>query len=315
MVLSPRSLSYARVALESLLRQSIEPLDLRLITDSTDDQTQLADTLAELRPEDRHRWGVTCEQELNDAEATRFRGLPHLRAFRHGHPCWRKVTDPLLLSEPGEELVLLDPDLYFPNRFHFEQTPAAGLLLMWQRPNCLLPPEVVRTAFAAGIPLARHVDIGISHWRAGFDLEWLDAMLGKLSGGGVASLPRAMHVEAIVWSAIAMHGGGGYLDPARWVCWFRSQGKRVQRKLGTPTSRLLASEPWDAMACFHAGGEAKSWIPEFVQTLPPSSAVVAPGSPPRPFLPLTAARYEVEQRAKDVLRLAGYYKVFQARHA
>ena len=48
------------------------------------------------------------------------------------------MTDPLLLSRPGEEMLLLDPDLYFPNRFLFEATPSNGLSLMWQRPN--LPP-------------------------------------------------------------------------------------------------------------------------------------------------------------------------------
>ena len=160
---------------------------------------------------------------MDDAAATQFVGLPNLQLLRKGHPCWRKVTDPLLLGAPGEELVLLDPDVYFPNRFRFETTPAKGLLLMWQQPNCLLPPEVVRRAMAAGIALARHVDIGVSHWRAGgdlADLAWIDWMLGKLDA---SAHRRIMHIEAIVWSAIAMRGGGGYLDPGLWVCWHRTQ--------------------------------------------------------------------------------------------
>ncbi len=62
-------------------------------------------------------------------------------------------------------MVLLDPDLYFPNTFRFEPTPEQGILLMWQRPNCLLPHKTVRAAMDAGIPLARHVDIGVAQWR------------------------------------------------------------------------------------------------------------------------------------------------------
>ena len=41
MVLSPRSLSYAGDALESLFAYSVEDLHLRLITDSTQDKEEL----------------------------------------------------------------------------------------------------------------------------------------------------------------------------------------------------------------------------------------------------------------------------------
>jgi hypothetical protein len=311
MVLSPRSLSYAKTALQSLFDHALEPLNLHLITDSGDDCSQLVDAVTALNPAPRHTWSVTAEADLNDAEATRFHTLPNLRAFRHGHPCWRKVTDPLLLAHPGEELVLLDPDLYFPNRFQFETTPATGLLLMWQRPNCLLPPEVVRRAMAAGIPLARHVDIGVSHWRAQVDLGWIDWMIGKLGG---QSLPRMMHVEAIVWAAIALHEGGGYLDPALWVCWHRTQVKRLRRKLGASGESLLASEPWSSMKCFHAGGEAKWWLPPLIerrQSNEPQSLSAAGAI--APFIELTPQRYEGEQRAKNLIRQLGYYRVFSAK--
>lgn len=259
MVLSPHSLSYARLAIESVLRNSVDAMHLHLITDSAEDKQTLSDAVTELAPDVRHEWSVAAEDELADAEASVFAGLPHLRGFRHGHPCWRKITDPVLMGKPGEELILLDPDLYFPNRFRFEPTPETGLLLMWQRPNCLLPPEVVRAAIAARVPLARHVDIGVSHWRGGADLEWVDWLIGKLGG---ASLPRMMHVEAIVWSAIAMRQGGGYLDPKLWVCWHRTQARRLRRKLGVSGKSILAAEPWATMKCFHAGGEAKWWLPE-----------------------------------------------------
>lgn len=311
MVLSPRSLSYAHSALESLFRNSVDPIDLHLVTDSAADAAALSDAVLQLQPDARHRWSVSAEEELNDAESALFAGLPNLRAFRHGHPCWRKVTDPVLLSSPGEEMVLLDPDLYFPNRFLFEATPASGLGLMWQRPNCLLPPEIVRAAMGAEIRLARHVDIGVSHWRCGGDLAWLDWMLGKLGG---KNLPRVMHVEAIVWSAIAMREGGGYLDPRAWVCWHRTQTKRVRRKLGATGESILAPEPWETMKCFHAGGEAKWWVPEYMAKHPATGGKEALGPRSlRPYVELTRAQYESEQRAKRVLHKLGYYRAFGAK--
>jgi hypothetical protein len=76
---------------------------------------------------------------------------------------------------------------------------------MWQRPNCLFPPSVVRTAIACQIRLAHHVDIGVAHWRPSADLDWLDWLVGRLGG---AALPRMMHAEAIVWAALAMRVDG-----------------------------------------------------------------------------------------------------------
>ena len=308
MVLSPHALGYARLAISSLMAQSDEPLKLHLITDSDADKETLLTTTEELALPAHHTCSVTSEGELADAEATVFANLPNLRAFRHGHPCWRKITDPLLIGAPGEELILLDPDLYFPNRFRFEPTPATGLLLMWQQPNCLLPSDVVRAAFNAEIPLARHVDIGVAHWRSGVDLEWLDWLIAQLGG---ASLPRMMHVEAIVWAAIAMRQGGGYLDPSLWVCWRRSQSKRIRRKLGADGRSILRSEPWSAMKCFHAGGEAKWWLPEAqaANELGGDAMLLAPGRV-RPFVELTRARYEREQQVKGLMRQVGYYRLF-----
>ena len=315
MLLSPKALGYACLALESLLRNSFEPLNLHLITDSENDKRLLTTFMLELAPDPCHRWSVTAETELLDREAILFANLPHLRGFRRGHPCWRKVTDPLLLSAPGEELVLLDPDLYFPNIFRFEPTPSSGVLLMWQKPNCLLPPEVVRAAIDARIPLAHHVDIGVSHWRAGAgssgpDLQWIDWLIGKLGG---PNLPRAMHVEAIVWAAIAMREGGGYLDPSLWHCWHRTQRKRVLRKLGVGGLRILRPEPWSRMKCFHAGGEAKWFLPDA------KKAGLLERGPEhleigriQPFEELTPARYGREQSAKQMLRTLGYYQLFGA---
>lgn len=313
MVLSPHSLPYAELALRTLLTNSRDALSLNLITDSSEDATRLTEAVDAL-PRHAHAVQVIAEHDLDDAEAARFARYPHLRAFRHGHPCWRKVTDPVLLGTPGEELILLDPDLFFPNPFRFEPTPASGLLLMWQRPNCLLPPAIVRAALSADIPLARHVDIGVSHWRLSPDLaelEWIEWLLGKLASSG--PLPRAMHVEAIVWSAIAMHGGGGYLDPEAWHCWHRTQGKRIRRKLGAEGTRILRAEPWSSIKCFHAGGEAKWWLPAFEQSglISQATEQLTPTAI-RPFVPLTPARYQTEQTAKSALRALGYHRLFSA---
>jgi hypothetical protein len=308
MVLSPRSLSYSRGALESLFRNSIEPIQLRLITDSKQDKEELSDVVAALDT-GPHQWTVYSEEDLAEREEVLFAGYDDLRTFRRGHPCWRKITDPLLLSDPGTELVLLDPDLYFPTRFQFEETPQSGLLLMWQRPNCLYPPDVVRTAINKGIRLAHHVDIGVAHWRASEDLDWLAWLVAELGG---SKLPRSMHVEAIVWAALAMQIGGGHLDPRYWRCWRRSPAKRLRIKLGASGPSILSSEPWGDLKCFHAGGEAKQWL-NAVRELGLLDGQATHSEPGRvlPFVELTPAHYARERAFKRVLQSLGYYHIFR----
>lgn len=309
-VLSAKALPYARTALSSLFQNTLQALDLTLITDSERDREELHQAVEAVNPDAKHKWKVLGEDELSDCESALFGSYGNVRTFRHGHPCWRKITDPLLLSNPGEEMILLDPDLYFPNRFQFEETPASGLLLMWQKPNCLLPPEVVWTALNNGIPLARHVDIGVAHWRASADLDWLDWLLGKLGG---AAIPRVMHVEAIVWAAIAMHGGGGYLDPDYWKCWRRTPFKRIRSRLGTSGKQILNSEPWRELKCFHAGGEAKWWLGDVLEDGIPGDPAehTLPGSV-TPFIELKKEYYAREQAFKRTLRRLGFYRIFEA---
>jgi hypothetical protein len=74
----------------------------------------------------------------------------------------------------------------------------------------LCSPDVVRTAINKGVRLAHHVDIGVAHWRASEDLDWLDWLVTELGGSEIS---RRMHVEAIVWAALARRIGGGHLDP------------------------------------------------------------------------------------------------------
>lgn len=306
MILSPRSLPYARVALQSLCQNAIDAFHLRLITDSPADKTELTAAMSVIDNPHAHRWEILDEQDLSAREEAMFGTYPHIQAFRHGHPCWRKITDPLLLSQPGEEMVVLDPDVWFPNRFNFEPTPANGILLMWQQPNCLLPPETVHAAMSQQILLANHVDIGVAHWRAPVDLDWLNWLLGGLGG---AALPRMMHVEAIVWSALIMRFGGAHLNPTAWRCWRYSQTKRVMCKLGASGTRILAPEPWSQMKCFHAGGEAKWWLADATER--------AASQPPRehsqPTETVAVEELEPSQYARELARKAwvrklGYYR-------
>jgi hypothetical protein len=310
LVLSPDSLPYARFALQSLWKHSVESIHLHLITDSEADKTVLAEFMANLPSRPDHSWSVHAEHDLDDLEAAQFSRFPNLRAFRHGHPCWRKITDPLLLALPGSEIVLLDPDVFFPNHFNFEITPADGLLLMWQKPNCLLPNSVVTRAMQAGVRLANHVDIGVAQWRGPADIEWLEWLIGTLGG---RELPRMMHVEAIVWAALAMRLGGGYLDRQHWHCWHRTQTKRLLRTAKVPGTHILRSEPWQTIKCFHAGGQAKWWLPATIASgfIPPPSECIQQNEA-SPFIELTYTAYRREQNFKRLLRRTGYYAVFRS---
>jgi len=112
------------------------------------------------------------------------------------------VTDPPLFARDGEEMVILDPDVYFPNKFRFEPTPTSGLLLMRQAVNCLFPHELVRRAFDLGIAMADVTDIGVCQAYCPLDYEWLDDLIDRLGG---AMLPRwSPHVESVIWAALAL---------------------------------------------------------------------------------------------------------------
>ena len=308
-VLSARSLPYAVKALESLTANSLDDLDLTLITDGAADKVALVDAMNTLGVPPRHLWRVCAQAEADERALTVLARYPNIAAFRFGHPCWRKITDPLLFAAPGEEMIILDPDLYFPNRFRFEPTPAKGLLLMYQPPSCLLPPEVVQRAFDEGVKMAHHTDIGVAQARNGFDLAWLDDLIRRLGG---TTLPRSMHVESIVWAAMAMREGGGYLDPEHWHCWRNSQWKRLALKLGASGRTLLRSEKFGAMKCFHGGGIAKWWVPGAVEAGDlPVPAEVVQARPSQPFEELTAGTYESMQQMKHWLRRLGYYRLIK----
>jgi hypothetical protein len=310
MVLSPRSLSYARLALGSLFANAVEQFELVLSTDSEEDKLLLRDEIdrLELQRANSGTCAIMSEADLSVRESEVFGQFQNLISFRHGHPCWRKITDPILLSDAGQEMIVLDPDIYFPNRFGFEDTLESGLLLMWQRPSCLLPPEVVNAGLRAGILFAHHTDIGVAQWKMPVDLAWLDWLLGEL---GSPKLPRSMHVESIVWAALAMRMGGGYLDPSAWLCWHRSQYKRVLRRLGASGSSILQREPWEGIKCFHAGGEAKWWLAEAKALgVLDRSQVKSEKTDPLPFVRLTSDDFAKIERRRNWLKRLGYYSLF-----
>lgn len=309
-VLSARALPYAEKAIASLFARAREPLALVLITDGESDKQQISSAVENFDVRAPHQWSVHSQAEADERASQVFAQHANLRQFRLGHPCWRKLTDPILFSAPGDEMIILDPDLYFPNQFHFEATPKAGLLLMWQPPSCLLPDQVVRAAYCARVKLAHHVDIGVAQLGNNLDLDWFDWLIGILGG---KDIPRAMHVEAVVWAAFAMREGGGYFDPASWYCWRYSQWKRVALKLGVPGLSLLKMENLSSVKCFHASGIAKWWVKEGCERniFPPPRALHT-SAVAKPFEELTEREYEADQRVKRIARRLGYYAVMKA---
>jgi len=113
MILSPRSLSYATKCVESLFANAAENLEVCFMTDSAADKDALADVIGPLPNPKAHSWHIVDDSEAEVRANEQWASLPNLRTFRRGHPCWRKVTDPLLFSYQSEEMVILDPDLYF----------------------------------------------------------------------------------------------------------------------------------------------------------------------------------------------------------
>jgi hypothetical protein len=305
-VMSARSLPYAQHAFDSLFANVQEPIDLHVITDEADDKVALHKALSRISLRAGQQWQVHAKAEADELAEAAWAEYPAVRGFRNGHPCWRKITDPALFAKPGEEMVILDPDLYFPNHFRFETTPAQGVALMRQIPHCLLPHEVVVAAYEAGYELAHHTDIGVAQLRAPLDLPWLERLVTRLGG---TALPRQMHVESIVWAAMALHIGGGYLDPTAWHCWHNAQWKRVALKLGMSGSSMLEHDGFGQIKCFHGGGIAKWWIPQRLQGkgfAPPADRTQATAL--QPYVQLMRADYDAGLRLKAWARRLGYYK-------
>lgn len=296
-----RALRYARTCLRSMLQNSLDPLRLTVITDGPKDASDITDAFRDQVAAGAVR--VFIKQDADERARVHYRGLEGVAWFRQGHPCWLKITDPPLFAGPGEEMILVDPDVYFPNRFRFEQTPARGILLMRQKPNCLFPPASVRATFRAGYAMADHTDIGIAQLVEPLSGEWLDEFVNRV---GRQNLPGwSMHIESIVWAAWAMHAGGGYLDPRVWKCWYNAHWKRVALRLGMPGWKAVADEPFDQLNCFHATGPAKDMLMELL-ALRPIQRVELPKVSPlpmqRPFRKYPPWRFAVTWGLKHPIR-------------
>jgi hypothetical protein len=308
--MSARSLPYSKACIGSLLRNGAEPMLLRLITDSRDDADQLSEAFAEVTRNAAHRLEVFDKAAADERAQERYRDFPALLAFRSGHPCWRKVTDPELFADDGDEVITIDPDVYFPNRFSFEKTPTSGLMLMWQPPNCLLPEPLVQSVFEHDIAIADHTDIGVCQYQAPLPLDFLDRFLNEISTAPYAS---SMHVESIIWAALAMHMGGGYLDPGAWHCFQNSVTRRLERKLGRDPLELLRRIDFSRIKAFHAGGVAKNWLPAAERA---GILGNAPGSQPvlaacdiAPFTPYRQAKFDRKLKSRALARKLGLYRL------
>jgi hypothetical protein len=309
-VMSAQALPYAEKCIQSLFYNLLEPVSLAIITDEEEDKSSIIESVSRVPLLLDHKWAVYSQNEADERASEIFRRHPQIQLFRKGHPCWRKLTDPVLFSDEYGEMIILDPDLYFPNRFCFELTPKTGLQLMWQPPSCLLPDDVVMQVYAMGVRLAHHVDIGVAQLRNNMDLDWLDWFIGALGG---SSIPRTMHVEAIVWSALAMRMGGGYFDPAVWYCWRYRQWKRIALKLGVSGVTLLKGEQLSGVKCFHASGVAKWFVKDACEhKLFAAPVTISNRSTTRDYVELTKREYLADQRVKRLVRRLGYYKIMRA---
>ena len=300
MVLSSKTLPYSALCLRSLFRNRLDTFRMVLITDEEADRTRLSGFLEEAGLAEASV-EIVVRVEADALAEVAFIDHPNIRRFRSGHPCWLKITDSWLVAAPGDEVVVLDPDLFFPNPFRFEPAPNQGILLMRQGPNCLYPPEAVAEGFAAGLRFADHVDIGVAQYRReALDLDVLEEILSLQPFEDYA---RFMHIEAIVWAALAMRLGGGYLSPAVWFCWERGYLKRVAAALGGPGHQLLRLEPIARAKCAHLSGRSKWWGVEAFER-----GIIGYGdrrldapSPVSTFEEYTPADFARDRRLKDIL--------------
>lgn len=307
MVLSARSLPYANICLNSLFRNAIEALDLTLITDDRADAVAIRHVLQSQTIANRHLWRIYEKSDADLRAREFYAAFPAVALFREGHPCWRKITDPPLFASPGDEIIILDPDVYFPNCFTFETTPPSGILLMRQRPNCLLPENIVRTAYATETRMADYTDIGVCQFRAPLDFVFINRLIEDLGG---TELPRSMHVESIVWAALAERSGGGYLDPVVWRCFHNSVLSRVKRRLGRDGVATLGRLDFGRMKCFHAGGVAKYWLAGAEQAGHLSARHILTATfPVQPFVRYPKRKFERKMFLRQVARMLGVYRV------
>lgn len=308
-VMSTRALPYAHLCISTMLKNTIEPIALKVVVDSFAEKKQMENESTRVQVGDGSSLTIVAKEEVTEVIKTRFPSIPGLLQLHEGHPCWRKITDPLALSELDAEFVVADPDLFFPNRFAFEKTPRSGVMMMRQNANCLLPPNAVRKMFDAGVRLANHVDIGVAQVASSsLDLDWVGWLGEQLA---IEEFRPYMHIEAIIWSAIAMRIGGEHLDPKKWRCWQRGHIKRVAIAAGFPGTWTLRLEGLPSVKCIHVSGPSKWWVNKAIE----ANIVREYGndctqpSIGMPYIELTKDSYEREQKLKQFASKLGYQKL------
>jgi hypothetical protein len=123
-------------------------------------------------------------------------------------------------------------------------------------------------------------------------------------------MPRSMHVESIIWAALAMTMGGGYLNPERWHCHRNSVAGRIQRKLGQSGVAAIASLDVASFKCLHGGGEAKNWFAdaEKAGVLAPGSDLTNP-SPVKPYGIFPRSKFERKFALRRLAARLGLYRL------
>lgn len=314
-LLSSNSLPYSRICIGTMLANSVEPLRLRLIADNKEEEQTLENGLRDVPVPDGSSLEIVGKDTVQERLYDLYPHMTGLHQLHEGHPCWRKIIDPIVLSSEQEDIIVADPDLVFPNYFAFEPMAQSGVRMMWQKANCLLPPAAVRQAFELGVPLANHVDIGVAQvHRGAIDLQWLDWFVKNMQ---VERFQNFMHIEAIVWSALAMKMGGEYFNPRAWKCWQRGHVKRIAIACGVPGRWTLKLENLAEMKCIHVSGMSKWWIAEAMKTgfiKETHKRLDAPTSG-IDYCELRRADYEREQKIKSLARSLGYQKLVNRKKA
>lgn len=297
MVAGGNASHYARLAIESLFKNCKDTFSFSVLTDSAHDKLVYEQILTDLRPDRSIALKVYDQADCDLKAATFFAHVTNVQQFRAGHPCWRKITDPSLFATENSNIIVLDPDIVFPSEFKFEPTIDGQLILMRQHRHCLLPSDVVMTAFRSGIRLAHHTDIGVAQHTV-LPWLWIDDVIGRLGG---IKLPRIAHIESILWAAIAMQIGGGYLAADVWSCWERTILKRLIMMAGVRDYRIFRVEPIQQMKCFHGSSGAKDWLldGEKAGLFSPGQPKLAP-SRISPFIEITLPEFEKTERRKQI---------------
>jgi hypothetical protein len=208
-LLGHRQLETALVCLGSLVRNSAEPLALRLHDDGTltgPDRERLEAELGEIC--------FVSREEAHDRVAGLLAGRPALRAYRRDHPLALKLIDAVLFG--GEELAYCDSDILFLRPFSglFRQ----GSVFMCDRQNAYSLRSWHLLAYRR-LRLPVRVNSGIVVYRTdAYDPDLLEWFLSRPE-----LLFAPVWVEQTAWALLGWQAGCRLLDPLQVA--FPEEGK------------------------------------------------------------------------------------------